>query len=108
VSDWPDKLSPEERDSWDEFVAQFRADALQKIDSSAFVLSLVPREDFDVKFALELGTAIMLGKPIIAVLAPGARIPGNLEHVVTRFIRADVDTEQGRKVITEALLELGE
>lgn len=106
MTDWPDRLSPEERDSWDEFVEEFRADALQKIDESAFILSLVPREDFDVKFALELGTAIMLGKPIVAVLPPGARIPGNLERVTDKVIRADVETEEGRHRIAEALLEL--
>lgn len=103
MSDWRDELDDDERDAWDDFVDHFRRDALQKMESSAFVASLVPRGDFDVKFAVELGAAIMLDKPIVAIAAPGATIPDRLRRVVDELVEADVDTAEGREAIAAAL-----
>jgi hypothetical protein len=109
MSDWTENLTPDERDAWEEFVRHFRHDALEKIDSSAFVTSLVPSEEkVDVKFAVELGAAIMLDKPILAVLAPGAKMPKKLHEVVDAYVYADVDTDQGRRVIAQAIHEFKE
>jgi nucleoside 2-deoxyribosyltransferase len=109
VPDWTDELDPEERDAWEEFVEHFRRGALEAMDESAFVTSLVPREhDVDVKFAVELGAAIMLNKPILAVVAPGAEVPDKLRLVVDDLIRADVDTEEGRQEIGRAILKFKE
>lgn len=105
--DWIDNLSPEERDSWQEFVDHFRKDALQKLDESAFVMSIVPKEhDVDVKFAVELGASIMLDKPIIAVVLPGARVPNKLRLVADRVVEADIDQEAGRQAVARAIREI--
>jgi hypothetical protein len=109
VADWIDQLDPEERQAWDEFVRHFREDALEKMDSSAFVTSLVPSTDkVDVKFAVELGTAIMLDKPILAVALPGAHVPDKLRLVVDGLVRADVDTDEGRQEIAQAIYDFKE
>ena len=109
MTDWLDSLSDDERREWDAFVERFRRDALQKIDSSAFVMSLVPdAERLDVKFALELGTAIMLDKPLIAVVTPGTVVPDKLGEVADVVVFADVDTEEGREEIARAIRELAE
>lgn len=43
-------------------------DMVPKMEDSAVVMSLVPdAEQLDVKFAVELGAAIMLDKPILAI-----------------------------------------
>jgi hypothetical protein len=103
-ADWLDTLTPEERTQWDEFVAHFRRDTLGKIADSAIVMSLVPRSgDFDVKFAVELGAAIMLDKPIIAVALPGTPIPAKLREIADRIVEADIDVEEGRQTFARAL-----
>jgi len=102
---WVDELGAEDRAGWDEFVRHFREDALKKMDESNYVISLVPGE-FDVKFAAELGTAIMLDKPILAIAQPGAEISGKLRQVADHVIEADIDTEAGREQVRLVLLKL--
>jgi hypothetical protein len=110
--DWMEKLTPEERQDWDDFVYHARADAMKKIDESALVMSLVPDKP-DIKFAVELGLAIMLDKPIVAVAQPGIRVPAGLRRVAHCVIEMgdDFDTEVGRKELasrmTQILEELG-
>jgi hypothetical protein len=106
VSDWLSELSPDERSGWDDFVDHFRRDALQKINDSAFVASLIPRGDFDVKFAVELGTAIMLDKPILAITMPGASLSAKLRDVADRVVELDVDTDAGRQAVARAIKEM--
>jgi hypothetical protein len=106
VSDWLDDLTPDEREGWDDFVEHFRRDALQKLEESAFVASLVPREDFDAKFAVELGASIMLDKPLLAIVMPGAEVPAKLAKVADRIVQADVDTEAGREAVHAAMREM--
>lgn len=101
--DWLDNLDDEDREVWDEFVDHFRKDALAKMTDSAFIASLVPRGDFDVKFATELGAAIMLDKPILAIVAPGARVSESLRRVAKEIVEADLDLEEGRQQVHEAI-----
>lgn len=107
--DWIDSLTPEEREDWDKIVDHFRRDALEKIDGSAFVASIVPPEEkFDVKFALETGAAVLLGKPIMAIVMPGADLPGKLALVADEIVEADLDTEEGRREIAQAISRMTE
>lgn len=107
-SDWVEELEPEDRTQWDEFVDHFRRDALSKIEGSGLFLSLVPREGFDVKFAVELGAAIMMDKPILAVVMPGTEISQHLRRVVDKIVEADLETEEGQDQIAIALREMVE
>lgn len=52
MGDWLDDLDAEQRREWDRFVDHFRRDALEKIDGSAFVASIAPRDGFDVKLVV--------------------------------------------------------
>ena len=103
--DWIDNLSPEERESWDKFVDHARRETLRGIEESAFVMSLVPGEA-DIKFAVELGLAIMLDKPLMAVVTPGVEVPAKLRLVADRIVEADVDLESGRREIALAVSEM--
>ena len=105
MSDWLDELTPPERDEWDRFVEHVRRDALAKITDSAFVMSLVPAAEPDVKFAVELGLAIMLDKPILAIAMPGRPVPRRLRLVADRIVEADLDTEQGRAIVARAIAD---
>jgi hypothetical protein len=108
MPDWLEELDPEGRQAWDEFVRHFRRTTLEGMHKSAMVTSLLPRRgEFDVRFAAELGAAILLDKPILAVALPGAQVPDKL-RLVADVIHADVDTEEGRQEIGRALLEMKE
>jgi nucleoside 2-deoxyribosyltransferase len=105
-SDWLDELAPAYRDEWDRFVEHVRRDTLVKMDGSAFVISLLPRGQVDIKFAVEFGMAIMLDKPIVAIAMPGSKVPARLRLVVDEIIEADLDTEDGREKIAAAIERL--
>jgi hypothetical protein len=107
MTDWVEEMSEDERREWDAFVHHFRTDTLAKMVESAFVASLVPSGDFDVKFALETGAAIMLDKPIVAIVQPGGVIPRKLRLVADEVVEADIDTEAGRRKVMEALKRMG-
>ena len=95
---WTDDLGPEGREEWQRFVEFQREHTVKGIESSAFVMSLVPGGEPDIKFAVELGLAIMLGKPVIAVAMPGVPVPPGLRKVAAAVIEgASLDTEAGRE-----------
>jgi hypothetical protein len=98
MADWSDNLTPDERKEWDDFVRRVREDLVLKVAESAFVAPLVPGGDFDVKFAVELGTAIMLDKPIVPVVFPGRKVPPGLRRIAHAVIELehDLDTEAGQ------------
>lgn len=66
---------------------------------SAMCVSLVPHDGAtDAKFAVELGYAIMLDKPIIAVVPPGRTVPDGLRRVAYAVVEADMGAEGRRKL----------
>lgn len=104
MSDWVEGLSPSERAEWDRFVQHQREHTVQAMAESAYVASLYPDGgNFDVKYAVELGMALMLDKPIILIVQPGAVIPARLRKVADAVIEADLDTERGRAHVARQL-----
>lgn len=103
MSDWTEELSDEGRAEWDRFVEHFRRSTVEQMAESAFVMSIVPTGEFDVKFAVELGAAVMMDKPIMAIVQPGANVPEKLRRVCEEVVEADIDLEEGRKKITAAI-----
>jgi len=80
VSDWID--DPDAR-AWARRVLD---EVVPMIDDSAVFVSLVPREEVDVKFAVETGLAIMMDKPIIVVIRPGTPMPSKLAAVADAVV----------------------
>lgn len=105
---WENELDPVDRVVWDQFVKQTREDAMQKIDASAFVMSLVPKEEPDVKFCVELGLSVMYDKPLVIVVAPETRIPERLQRLADEVIVCDIDTAEGRDIVATKLQSLAE
>lgn len=99
-------MSAEDRE-WEEFVRNAREHSIKQIEASAMVMSLVPDDDFDVKFALELGAAIMLDKPLIVIVVPGRRVSEHLRRVADEVVEVDIDTEDGQERLQAALRRLG-
>ena len=105
MPDWMDGLNRKERESWNRFVRNVRRDAVGKIAGSAWMMTLVPDGETDVKFAVELGLGIMMDKPIVAVAIRGRPIPPGLRRVAHAVIEleADFDTEEGREEMATKL-----
>ena len=101
--DFDKELSAEDRAEWDDFVRHVRENTVKAMEQSAYVMSLVPEGEPDIKFAVELGLAIMLDKPIIALVMPGTTIPPGLRKVAGAIIEADLDTEDGRRRAAEQM-----
>ena len=56
MSDWMDKLTPDEVRQWNEIVKHIHDVTVPGMEGSAFVMSLVPEDGKpDIKFAVELG-----------------------------------------------------
>jgi len=100
---WVDDLDPDSRAEWQRFVDFQHEHTVKGIASSAYVMSLVPEGKPDIKFAVELGLAIMAGKPVIAVATARAPCPPGLRKVAAAVIEADLDTETGREEFTRQL-----
>lgn len=102
--DWRDELNDEQRAEWDAFVEHFRRETIHQIDASAAFLSLIPdRDNWDVNFCVQLGTAILLDKPLLAIVMPGAHVPEKMRLVADEIVEADVDTEDGKAAIAAAV-----
>lgn len=86
----------------EEFEKEIQEKLVPMIKNSGMVVSFVPNK-VDVKFAVELGISIMLDKPIIAVVAQGAKIPEKLARVVDRFVELDLNDPNFQSRLNEAV-----
>ena len=82
-----------------EWAERTRSKLMPMIQESALVVSLVPETDADMKFAVELGLAIMLDKPIIAVVAPGQIIAGKLRQAADAIVEWDSGQPGGEQAL---------
>lgn len=76
------------------------------LKDSVVSLSIVPTGEVDIKYALELGMSIMLDKPIIALIAPGAVIPMKLQLVADHIIEVDLTDEASRNRLSLTLAKI--
>jgi hypothetical protein len=95
---------------FDAFVERVRKELVPKIEQTNLVISITPEspEKVDVKFALELGLAIMYDKPIISVIKPGGHIPAKLAKVVDRFVEMDFNDPTQTSRLNEVIKEMME
>lgn len=61
-------------------------DMAPKMADSALICQIVPHNDGDVKFWVELGASIMMNKPIVAVAIEGRDIPEKLRLVADEIV----------------------
>jgi len=98
MSEFWDETNHEE---WEEDV---REKLLPMLQQSGACITLVPRGELDIKFAVELGLCIMLETPIIALVRPGMSIPNGLAAVAAEIVEVDLvqDPDGAQRSITEA------
>ncbi len=95
---------------FDKFADRVRKELVPKIKDSDLFVSITPesKEKVDVKFAVELGLAIMYNKPIIAVIQPGTQISEKFSKVVDRFVELDLTDPNGRQRLMDTIKEMKE
>lgn len=96
---------------FDAYAEHVRKEVLPMVKDSAVFISITPAntKELDVKFAMELGMAIMLDKPIIAVIKPGTKIPEKMARVVEKFVEIDSDgiiSDEAKERLMYAITEL--
>lgn len=92
-----------------DFVDRVKRDLIPKIEGSSTFVSICPTNgEPDIKFAVELGLAIMMDKPIIAAIPPGTKVPEKLIRVADKIVELDLDDPNGRQRMMEAIRELCE
>lgn len=75
-----------------------------KVANSAAFVSICPDMDqIDAKFCVELGVAIMLDKPILAIVSPGRTVSNKLRQIADVIVEADITTDEGQKQIALAI-----
>jgi hypothetical protein len=85
---------PFESEEWKRYADRAIDELVPMIRDSAVTISVVPDGPGDVKFAVELGFSIMMDKPIIAVVQPGAKVPSRLIAVADEIIEMDPDNPE--------------
>ena len=102
----PSEYGPE----FDEFVDRARKELVPKIEGSDAFVSITPlgieEGKVDIKFALELGLAILYDKPIIVCTPPGRKIPAKLIKVGDRFVEYDLNDENSKVRLTNTIKEV--
>ena len=93
---------------WQEWASNVRAHVLQPMTDSQFVMSLVPKDpqQSDIKFAVELGMAMMLDKPLVMVVQPGTKVPDKIVRVADAIFEWDPDDPDAGKKMRAKIDEL--
>jgi hypothetical protein len=60
----------------------------------------------DAKLCVEIGAAILYDKPLILLVAPGAKVPKNLERAAARIIRGSALNEETSELLHKAISEV--
>jgi len=71
------------------YLTRAEREMLPMMEKSAIAITLVTGS-VDVKICLEIGAAIMLDKPIIAVISEGAKVPANLKRVANVIVEGNM------------------
>lgn len=104
--DWLESLNEKERRDWDQIVAHIQEHTAPAMQSSAFVMSLVPSDGkADVKFAVELGLTIMMEKPMVVVAEPGQHVPQKLLDIADLVVRVSMSDPDGPRQMALKLKE---
>jgi nucleoside 2-deoxyribosyltransferase len=90
-----------EYEAWEQRV---RDAVVPLVERAAVAITLIPGVRADVRFAVELGLAVMLDKPIIALVQPGMKIPGALAAVAAEIVEVDIsrDPDGAQRSIADA------
>jgi hypothetical protein len=86
---------------WRKFERHVREKIIPDMRTSQLVMLISPdiSAEFDVRFAVQIGAAVLLEKPLVVIVPAGSVIAPKLERVADRIIRGDSSTEEGREAL---------
>lgn len=101
-------MTPEEREQFDSWVGHHREATLRQMNDSAIVMSLAPPQEWEIDLnqALEIGLCLLLDKPLLVVAWTDRELPEKLRRVADEVVFADIDTEEGKQLVAEAVKRL--
>lgn len=78
--------------------------------SSSAVVNVVPEDPGadDIQFALEIGLAVLMDKPIIAVVLPGRRVPSKLLAITDQLVEGDIASPDFQERLQTAIRAIGD
>lgn len=71
------------------WAARVSEELVPALAGSDFMVSVVPKGEPDVKFAVELGLSVMMDKPLILAVSPGTHVPAKLARVADEIVSVD-------------------
>ena len=108
------KSAFESDDGYKRWADDMRARLIPKMRDSAHVLMIAPKigEKFDIDFALQIGSCILLEKPLILLVDPSRTIPPKLRAIADRIIEANLDdvtmdAPEIQRQLRQAMADLG-
>jgi hypothetical protein len=82
------------------FAKHIRTNMVPAMRDSAYVITIAPDgSDADIKIAVEIGTAILLNKPLVVLKIPGRVVAEKLLRIADHVIEGDMATEAGRESV---------
>ncbi len=91
MTDWADKLSSAEKAEFWGWIAHQEGVVLPALEDSRVVMSIAPSGKPDAKFCVELGFALMLGKPLILLVdRDAAPVPDKLRRVADEVVEVSM------------------
>jgi hypothetical protein len=82
-----------------EWIEHVKSELTPMMEGSAFVMTLVPDGEPDIKFAVELGLSIMLNKPIVTIRRPGTPLAEKLKQVADADLELDLSDPSAQQTI---------
>lgn len=95
---------------WKDFEQHVRTITMPKMRDSSTVLLIAPSMDgeFDVQFAVQIGAAVLLEKPLLVIAMTGRSIPPKLERIADRIIYTDgIDDPRTKDDIAKFMNDFG-
>jgi hypothetical protein len=89
----------------DWFLDRAQNEMIPKMAESVFIIGIL-NGAVDAKIAVEVGAAVLLGKPILILALPGVAISEKLRRVADRIVECDVRTNAGRAAVNRAIHEM--
>lgn len=81
----------------EEWLKRHAASSGEGMKKSSIFLALASNDSVkDALFCLQLGYAIMLNKPVVAMVEADMKVPPLLEKIATKIIRLDTKSEEDR------------
>jgi hypothetical protein len=89
-----------------DFLRRAEREMFPKMKDSAFCLAMMNSEP-DAKMALEIGAAILFGKPIVVLAIGGREVPATLRRIAARIVEVDgISSTADQEKVIKALKDI--